>query len=92
MFQEGEIFNLLLGVISLVIVFYEIRRRKIPGFQMFLWGFFFICFARFFTVVEGLFWGDIFNILEHFSYTFASVAFAAGCIVLSCNNIKDVKG
>ena len=63
MFQEGEVFNLLLVVVSLVIVLYEIRRRKIPGFQMFLWGFFFICSARFFTVVEGLFWGDVFNVL-----------------------------
>ena len=92
MFQEGEVFNLLLIVISLIIVLYEIRRRKIPGFQMFLWGFFFICSARIFTVVEDLFWGDVFNILEHFSYAFAGFSFAAGCIVLSYNNIKEMKG
>ena len=92
MFQEGEIFNLLLVLVSLVIVLYEIKRRKIPGFQMFLWGFFFICSSRIFTVVEGLFWGDVFNILEHFSYAFASFSFAVGCIVLSYNNIKEMKG
>jgi uncharacterized membrane protein len=92
MFQEGEIFNLLLGVVSLVIVFYETRRREIPNFSLFFWGFFFVCSARLFTVIEGLFWGDIFNILEHFSYAFAGFAFAAGCIVLSYNNIKEMKG
>ena len=88
MFQEGEVFNLMLGVVSLVIVFYEIRKREIPGFRMFFWGFFFVCSARFFTVVEGLFLGDLFNILEHFSYAFAGFAFAAGCINLSFNNSK----
>jgi hypothetical protein len=91
MFQEGEIFNLMLGVVSLVIVLYEIRKRAIPGFRMFFSGFIFVCSARFFTVVEGLFWGDIFNILEHFSYAFAGFAFAAGCMVLSYNNIKELK-
>ena len=92
MFQESEIFNLLLGAISLVIVLYETRKRDIPGFQMFFWGFIFVFFARFFTVVVGLFWGDVFNILEHFSYAFAGFAFAAGCIVLSYNNFKDLQG
>ena len=91
MFQESEIFNLLLGVVSLIIVLYETRRREIPGFRMFFWGFFFVCSARFFTVVEGLFLADVFNILEHFSYAFAGFAFAAGCIVLSYNNIKELR-
>ena len=45
MFQESEIFNLLLGAISLVIVLYETRKRDIPGFQMFFWGFIFVFFA-----------------------------------------------
>ena len=92
MFQEGEIFNLLLVLVSLVIVLYEIKRRKIPGFQMFLWGFFFICSSRIFTVVEGLFWEDVFNILEHFSYAFAGFTFAAGCLFLSHSNTKEMKG
>ena len=91
MFQEGEIFNLMLGVVTLVIVLYETRKREIPGFRMFFLGFFFVCSARFFTVVEGLFWGDVFNILEHFSYAFAGFAFAAGCMVLSSSNIKELK-
>jgi len=92
MFQEGEIFNLLLVVVSLVIVLYESNRKQIPGFKMFLWGFFFVCSARIFTVVEGIFWGEMFNILEHFSYAFAGFAFAAGCIAMSFNNLKKMKG
>lgn len=92
MFQESEIFNLLLGLVSLAIVFYEIRKRHIPGFRMFLLAFVFICTARLFTVVEGLFWGDILNLLEHFSYAFAGLAFAAGCISLTYNNTKDIQG
>ena len=91
MFQESEIFNLLLGVVSLIIVFYETRRRHIPGFHLFLWAFVFICTARLFTVIEGLFLGDIFNILEHFSYAFAGLAFAAGCIFLTHNNTQDLQ-
>jgi hypothetical protein len=92
MFQEGEIFNLLIVLVSLVIVLYEVRRRRIPGFLMFLLGFFFVCTARIFTVIEGVFWGEVFNILEHFSYAFAGVAFAAGCIYMSFNNFKKMNG
>ena len=91
MFQESEVFNLLLGVVTLAIVFYEAGRRQIPGSRMFLWAFVFICAARFFTVVEGFGFGDLLNILEHISYAFAGIAFAVGTISLTRdNNTKDL--
>jgi hypothetical protein len=91
MFEESEIINLILGLASLVIVFYETRKRVIPNFRLFLAGFIFVAMARIFTVAEGLFLGDILNILEHFCYAFSAFLFAAGCISLSSNKTSKVK-
>ena len=83
MFEESEIINLILGLVSLVIVYYELGKRRIPDFQLFFAGFILVILARIFTVVEGLFWTETFNILEHISYAVSGLIFAAGCISLS---------
>jgi len=91
MFEESEIINLILGLVSLIIVYYETRKRVIPNFQLFLAGFLFIAMARIFTVVEGLFLGDILNILEHLCYASSAFLFAAGCISLNSNRTSEMK-
>ena len=91
MFEESEIINLILGLVSLVIVYYETRKRVIPDFQLFLAGFLFVIMARIFTVVEGLFLGNILNILEHFCYVFSAFFFAAGCISLTSNGTSEME-
>jgi len=91
MFEESEIINLILGLVSLVIVFYETRKKVIPDFKLFLAGFLFIVLARVFTVVEVLFLGYILNILEHFCYALSACLFAAGCISLSFNRTTGLK-
>lgn len=91
MFEESEVINLILGLVSLVIVFYEIRKRMIPDFHLFFAGFVLIVMARIFTVAEGLFLEDILNILEHICYALSALLFAAGCISLSANRSSEMK-
>ncbi|NJD77012.1 MAG: hypothetical protein FIB08_07945 [Candidatus Methanoperedens sp.] len=47
--------------------------------HLFYAGFVFIICAYIFTVVEGIFWGGLFNLLEQVSYALSGVLFAAGC-------------
>lgn len=82
MFEESEIINLVLGMVSFVIVVYEIRKREIPGFRLFFAGFACVVLARLFTVVEGIFLGGLLNTLEHLCYVLSGVLFAAGCKLL----------
>ena len=82
MFEESEIINLILGLVSLVIVIIETQKRMIPGFRLFFAGFLCVMFARLFTVIEGMFLGDLLNILEHTCYVLSSFLFAAGCMSL----------
>lgn len=89
MFEESEIINLILGLASLVIVYYETRKRNIPDFQLFLAGFYCIALARIFTVVEGIFLGDILNIAEHLCYAISAWFFAAGSIALSSRRTSE---
>ncbi|KPJ97897.1 MAG: hypothetical protein AMJ60_10020 [Desulfobacterales bacterium SG8_35] len=91
MFEESEIINLILGLVSLVIVFYEIRKRTIPHFHLFFAGFVCVVMARIFTVVEGVFLGGILNILEHLCYAFSALLFAVGCISLSKKRSSELK-
>jgi hypothetical protein len=91
MFEESEIINLILGLVSLVIVYYETRKRVIPNFQLFFAGFVFVAMARIFTVAEGLFLGDILNILEHVCYALSAFLFAAACISLSAKRTSEMK-
>jgi len=92
MFEESEIINLILGLASLVIVYYETSKREIPKFQLFFAGFIFVVMARFFTVVEAVVLEEIFNILEHICYALSALLFAAGCISVSAKRTIERKG
>jgi hypothetical protein len=92
MFEESEIINLILGLASLVIVYYETRKRVMPNFHLFFAGFIFVVLARVFTVVEVIFLEDIVNILEHICYAISALLFAAGCISLSAKRTSEMKG
>jgi len=78
MFQESEIINLALAVFSSVIIVIIFLRRRLPELSFFHAGFFCIVAANSFTVLEGFFWGQLLNGLEHFCYAAAGFCFAAG--------------
>lgn len=79
MFQESEIISLLLAVIAVFIVVFIFMKKGIAGFQWMYAGFFAIVASMFFTVLEGVFLGGVFNLLEHVCIVLAGVAFFIGC-------------
>ena len=69
MIHGDELIMLLLGLAVLAfIVMNKIRLRRIPGFKVFVSAFFCFLAAWIFTVLEGFFWEDMFNVLEHVLY------------------------
>lgn len=66
MIHGDELIMLLLGLAVLVfIVMNKIRLRSIPAFKVFAAAFFCFLAAWIFTVLEGFFWKDALNLLEH---------------------------
>jgi hypothetical protein len=81
--QESEIINLVMGLSSVLIFVFIFRKMETPRLQVIYTGFFFIIAGYIFTVVEGIFWHKLFNILEHLSYALAGLSFAVGLRRLS---------
>ena len=79
MFQESELINLCVSLITLIIVVSAIRKKQIPDFAWFYTGFCCIFAASVFTILEGVVYHELFDTLEHFSYSLGALSFAAGC-------------
>lgn len=75
--QPNELVSLIFGVVCAVIIISILLRERLPRLGLFFLGFAFLLAANFFTVVEGLLWGALFNTLEHLSYLLAGISFAA---------------
>lgn len=76
MFQENEIVNLLIAFASIPVLFHLGRRVRLAAAGNLLYiGFALILAAYVFTVVEGIFWHNAFNILEHLAEALAGFAF-----------------
>ncbi|BEH09347.1 MULTISPECIES: hypothetical protein [Geobacter] len=82
MYQESEIFNLVLGVISLIFFTgFGTRRLNIPRSLLIAYGCLLLSYL--FTVVEGFIAPDAFNLLEHLAVAVAGVVFAYACLHIS---------
>ncbi len=77
MFQESEIINLIFGVVALSVFIGMYKKTWLPRRKLILAGFLFMLSASLFTVLEGIFWLDAFDLLEHISYGLAGVCFGA---------------
>lgn len=89
MFQESEVINLIMGIISVLLFIHIYIFKIIPKFKMIYSGFILIVCAQVFTVVEGIFWNDFFNLLEHLCLALAGVFCAIGSIVLVLRPVND---
>jgi hypothetical protein len=78
--HSSELFNLLLSGIGLTIIFTTFRSMTFPGFHALCLGYTTLCAANLFTVVEGICWFAVFNLLEHAAYALAGVCFLYGCL------------
>jgi hypothetical protein len=91
MYQESEIFNLVLGGISLIFFTgFGTRRLNIPRSLLIAYGCLLLSYL--FTVVEGFIAPDAFNLLEHLAVAVAGVVFAYGCLHISRKQSSEGNG
>ena len=73
MIQENEIVSLLLCIgVFFFILINRSQIKQLPSSGLFVSGFYIFMFSRIFTVLEGLFLGVFFNIVEHACYIISS--------------------
>ena len=85
MIQENEIVMLVLALgVGGFLLADRVLMRRIPSFRILAVGFGCLTAAFVFTVVEGFFLHDPFNLLEHASY-----ALSACCVAFWCRRVFD---
>lgn len=77
--QESEVVTLVLGFASILTLMSIFWKKEMQKLQLFYAGFIFIICAYIFTVVEGIFWSELFNQVKQMSYALAGILFAAAC-------------
>ena len=91
MIQQSEMILLLLGVAVLIYII-RIRHqiKRIPAWQTLSWAYFVLIVGWLLTILEGFFWKDFLNLLEHACYAGCSVLMAVWCWAVFCNR-KEAK-
>jgi len=92
MFQESEIIALVVALVGAFLLTFVLTRRKVPELGFFYTGFFFIVAASLFTVVEGVFWNEFFNAVEHLCYALSGISFVLGCWSLLRHSEPEEEG
>lgn len=75
MYQISEVLNLIFDSVGLVITLRLLASGFIPKFYYLILGFFCVWLSNIFTVIEGFFFHDFFNLLEHSFYFLSSILF-----------------
>ncbi|TFF99866.1 MAG: hypothetical protein EU541_03815 [Promethearchaeota archaeon] len=74
MIEENEVITLLLGIGTLTFVILNYAKLKeLPNFQILITSFIIFLVGWNFTVFEGYFFPNLFNILEHICYLIGSI-------------------
>jgi len=80
MIQENEIVMLMLGFgVFIFTLAYKKRIKRIPEWQFFMAGFYFLLAAWFLTIFESFFLNNLLNHLEHLSYACSSTIMLIWC-------------
>jgi hypothetical protein len=80
MLRENEIITAALAVASLFVLrapFVRFGIRKIPFHRVLLVSIYCLLFSSLFTIIEGFFEENLFNLLEHAGYCLSSLLFMA---------------
>jgi hypothetical protein len=79
--QQSEVLVLLLGLGALIFCIANWRRLKaLPGWGLLSASYLCLMGAWVFTVLEGVLWGTVLNLLEHVGYLAASLLAAAWAV------------
>ena len=80
MFHENEIVMLLLGVgVLILLLANRIRLKRVPASKILIAGFYILLAGWAMTVLEGFFWEDLLNYLEHICYAASSLLVVIWC-------------
>ncbi len=77
MVQGNEIIALLVGVcVTLFCIRYRSELRSLPCRHLFYWAFGALMVARTITILEGFFYEDLLNLIEHSGYSASAILLA----------------
>ena len=80
MIQQNELVTLVLGMSVLgFFALGRVRIRELPRWGLFLLTYAVLCAGWVLTVLEGFFWPNTLNVLEHICYAVSSILFALWC-------------
>lgn len=80
MIQQNEIVMLIIGLGVLIFILGKrLQLKRFPSSNILVLGFYVLLAGWALTVIEGLFWGVLFNYLEHICYAIGSLLVAAWC-------------
>ena len=89
MIQDNELVNLLSGIAAILVLIFIARRVEGKRLYFFYAAFFAMLCAYITTILEGFFWHNIFNLIEHISLAIAGILFAIGCWYLGQSVDED---
>jgi len=92
MIQDNELVNLLSGIAAILVLIFIAKRLERDKLNFFYAAFGAMLCAYTTTILEGFFWGNFFNLVEHFSLAAAGILFAIGCWYLGHNGAMEEKG
>jgi len=80
MIQQNEIIMLLLCIGCMIFILVNGPKvRRIPVAKPLIAGFYVLLAGYVLTILEGFFWKDYLNVLEHICYTASSILMAVWC-------------
>ena len=80
MIQQNEIIMLLLGIGCMIFILVNKQKvKRIPLAKLLIAGFYVLLAGYVLTILEGLFWKDFLNVLEHIFYATSSILMAVWC-------------
>jgi hypothetical protein len=80
MVQENEIIMLLLGIGFLTFIVTNRKKvKRIPESNTIIFSFYILMLAHVLTILEGLFWNEFLNLMEHICYAVSSILLTLWC-------------
>ena len=80
MVQQNEIIMLLLGIGCMIFILVNKQKVKlIPVPKLIIAGFYMLLAGYVLTILEGLFWKDFLNVLEHICYSASAILMTVWC-------------
>lgn len=92
MVQPSEAVTLLVTLMALPIVVSALRRIGMStGRRLFVAAFCCVIAGQIFTILEGFAYPDLFNLLEHYSYSAAGIVFATSVLLQTGSKIGSAR-